>query len=138
MTAPATVPVLTARETEVLRRVAAGDTYVHIARDWIVQPVTVRTVGLHIIRKLGARTITHAVFLACRAGLLDGRAQRHGDHAGYARHVYAGEEPCEACREGERAYRQAYRAGRRARPAAGGAVFPQVAPEPVSNKEIRA
>jgi hypothetical protein len=53
------------------------------------------------------------VFLAVQAGLLDPR-RRHGDHAGFAAHRYRGEEPCEACWEGERAYRRERRAARRA------------------------
>ncbi|RIH58254.1 hypothetical protein D3C59_36345 [Streptomyces sp. SHP22-7] len=41
-------------------------------------------VGSHskqILRKLGAQTSAHAVFLACAAGTLD-PTRRHGDHAG--------------------------------------------------------
>jgi hypothetical protein len=50
------------------------------------------------------------VLLACHAGILDGRPRRHGDHAGYAAHVYRGEEPCDACRAGELEYRAGLRA----------------------------
>jgi hypothetical protein len=57
--------------------------------------------------------ITHAVLLACQAGLLDGKPRRHGDHAGFAAHQYRGEEPCEACWAGERAYRRDRKAARK-------------------------
>lgn len=105
---------LTARELELLTRVANGETYIQIARDWVVEEVTVRGTGFRVLRKLGANNITHAVLLACRAGILDGRPQRHGDHAGYAAHVYRGEDPCAACKAGESQYRAERRAARKA------------------------
>ncbi|MEU5043211.1 helix-turn-helix domain-containing protein [Streptomyces griseorubiginosus] len=109
------VPSLTDREMELLTRVANGESYPQIAADWVVEQITVRTTGVRVLRKLGANHITHAVFLACRAGLLDGRPQRHGDHAGFAAHERRGEDPwaCEACAEGERAYRRDRRAARK-------------------------
>ncbi|MFD4912807.1 hypothetical protein ACFWNR_06245 [Streptomyces virginiae] len=70
------------------------------------------------MEKLDAENAAHAVFLACRAGLLDGRPQRHGDHAGYAAHKYRGEDPKDCrhgCWEGEQAYRAAQRAALKAR-----------------------
>ena len=100
-----TGPLLTDRELDVLQRMADGSTYVAIGREYGLSDRTVAWIGQGVMRKLGARSITQAVFLACRAGILDGRPQRHGDHAGYAAHWYRGEEPCEACRAGERAYR---------------------------------
>ncbi|MFF9287564.1 response regulator transcription factor [Streptomyces griseosporeus] len=103
---------LTARELELLTRVANGESYPQLAKDWGVEPISVRTTGVRVMRKLGANTITHAVFLAVQAGLLDPR-RRHGDHAGFAAHRYRGEEPCEACWEGERAYRRERRAARK-------------------------
>ncbi|GAA3268002.1 helix-turn-helix transcriptional regulator [Streptomyces lavendulae] len=111
MTAPAR-PVLTARQTELLRLVADGLTYPEIAARWCVDLGTVRNYSARLRTRLGAHTIAHAVLLACRAGLLDGRPQRHGDHAGFAAHKYRDEEPCEACVEGERAYRAERRAAR--------------------------
>lgn len=109
-------PSLTARERELLTRVANGETYVQLARDWVVEEATVRGTGLRVLRKLGANNITHAVLLACRAGILDGRPQRHGDHAGFAAHRARDEEPCEACWESERVYRRGRRAARKAAP----------------------
>jgi hypothetical protein len=66
-----------------------------------------------VLDKLGAANAPHAVLLACRAGLLDGRPQRHGDHAGYVAHARRGEDPCDACDAGERAYRADLRANRK-------------------------
>ena len=112
MSAPAAP--LARRESDLLARVAEGETYVEIARAWVVAETTVRHAGFRVMRKLGARTITHAVHLAHLAGLLESRPERHGDHPGYMRHVRAGEEPCGACRVGERAYRKELRAARKA------------------------
>jgi DNA-binding CsgD family transcriptional regulator len=105
-------PSLSGREMELLNRVAEGETYPQIAVDWVVADITVRTTGVRVMRKLGASTITNAVFLAVRFGLLDPN-RRHGDHAGFAAHRYRGEDPCEACWEGERAYRRGLRAARK-------------------------
>ncbi|MGW1160399.1 hypothetical protein ACWD48_19705 [Streptomyces sp. NPDC002519] len=33
------------------------------------------------------------------------RRERHGDHAGYAAHIYRREDPCDLCKAGEREYR---------------------------------
>lgn len=94
---------LSEREAEVLRRAANGETYRQMASDWGVEEITVRTTGARVLRKLDANTIAHAVHLAHNAGLL--RRERHGDHAGYAAHLYRGEEACDLCKAGERAYR---------------------------------
>ncbi|MFJ5294486.1 response regulator transcription factor [Streptomyces sp. NPDC088348] len=107
------VPSLTARELETLTRVATGATYIDLAAEWFISELAVRGYGSRAMRKLGANSIAHAVFLACHAGLLDGRPRRHGDHAGFAAHQYRGEEPCEACRAGERAYRRGREAARK-------------------------
>lgn len=117
MTATTTGPRLTTRQLEVLTRVAEGATYPQLAREWHVSENTVRGYGHRAIHALGATTITNAVLIACRAGLLDGRPQRHGDHAGYAAHLYRGEDPCEKCRAGERTYRAQRRAERAGRAA---------------------
>ncbi|MGW1468485.1 helix-turn-helix domain-containing protein [Streptomyces sp. NPDC002308] len=119
MTAPASVgplpsgggpvPYLTANERIVLERAAHGETYPAIAQELGYSEKSVSKMALRMNRKLGARNITHAVLLACQAGLLDGKPRRHGDHAGFAAHRYRGEEPCEACWAGERAYRAARR-----------------------------
>jgi DNA-binding CsgD family transcriptional regulator len=107
------VRALSSREAELLTRVAHGESYRDLARDWTVQEITVRTTGARVIKKLGANNITHAVFLAVQKGLLD-PTRRHGDHAGFAAHRYYGEEPCEACWEGERAYRRNRKQARKA------------------------
>ena len=105
---------LTESELAVLQRAAQGDTYALIARDLGYVEKSVSKMALRLNRKLGARNITHAVLLACQAGLLDGRPRRHGDHAGFAAHVRRGEEPCDACWDGERVYRQEKKAVRKA------------------------
>jgi DNA-binding CsgD family transcriptional regulator len=104
---------LTARQFDVLHRIAQGQSWQQIGRDL---GLTVGGVGSHskqILRKLGAQTSAHAVFLACAAGTLD-PTRRHGDHPGFVAHQRRDEEPCEACWEGERAYRRERRAARKA------------------------
>lgn len=74
--------------------------------------IAIGTLAYHeqvIVTRLGARNITHAILLGCQAGLLDGRPRRHGDHAGYAAHASRGEQPCDACKTGERTYRNEQR-----------------------------
>jgi DNA-binding CsgD family transcriptional regulator len=108
------VPSLNENELVVLGSAAEGDTYAVIAARLGWNPKSVNKMAYRAARKLGARNITHAVFLACQAGILDGRPRRHGDHAGYAAHVARKEEPCEACWIGERAYRTERRRARKA------------------------
>ena len=108
------VPSLTPREVEYLERLAQGESIQEIAQECHYEESGARSIGERLRKKLGARTNTQAVFLACQAGILDGRPQRHGDHAGFAAHRYRGEEPCEACWQGERAYRADRRAARKA------------------------
>lgn len=105
---------LTANEYTVLQRAARGETYVAMGRDMGYAEKAINKMAFRMIHKLGASNITHAVFLACQAGLLDGKPRRHGDHAGFAAHVYRGEEPCEECWEGERAYRRGRKTARKA------------------------
>ena len=111
MSVPRLGQPLAARETEVLQLVSNGLSYGEAARR--LQPAvsenTVKAHMQHVLTKLGARSAAHAIFLACQAGILDGRPQRHGDHAGYEAHRKRGEDPkqCQSCREGERAHRQA-------------------------------
>lgn len=62
---------LSAREREIMRRVALGQDGPEIARDLVVSPATVRTHIGNAIRKLGARSRAHAIALALRGGLLD-------------------------------------------------------------------
>ena len=106
-------PTLTEHELRVLELVSLGKTHQEIAAELVMTSKGVTPTVNRAIRKLGASNAPHAVLLACRAGLLDGRPQRHGDHAGFAAHVYRGEEPCDACRAGEREYRTERRRKRR-------------------------
>ena len=107
-------PSLTANEFTVLERAANGDTYATIARDLGYQEKSVSKMALRLARKLGANNITHAVFLACQLRILD-PTRRHGDHAGFNAHKYRGEDPCQACWDGERQYRAERRAARKTR-----------------------
>lgn len=107
------VPSLTENELTVLQRAAQGQTYAVIAHGMGFADKSVNKIAFRAARKLGASNITHAVFLACRAGLLDGRPRRHGDHAGFAAHQARGEDPCEVCWDGERAYRRDRKAARK-------------------------
>lgn len=95
-----------------LQLAAYGQTHRQIARDLVIAEKSVSYLVSEVLHRLGANNITHAVFLACQAGILD-PTRRHGDHAGFAAHRYYGEEPCEACREGERAYRRERRQARK-------------------------
>lgn len=114
MTAPAR-PVLTDLEQQTLELVAAGFTFPQIGRRVGTTKAAARARMQRVMRKLGAESSPQAVYLACRVGLLDGRPQRHGDHAGYEAHIRRGEDPkqCErGCWGGERAYRAAQRASK--------------------------
>lgn len=106
-------PLLTTSELRVLVARAEGQTNAAIAREAGWHEASVEMMASHVTRKLGARNMPHAVLLACRAGILDGRPRRHGDHAGFAAHVARGEEPCDACWEGEREYRRDRRRARK-------------------------
>ncbi|ARC57384.1 Response regulator protein VraR [Frondihabitans sp. 762G35] len=64
------VPKLSARETEVLRRVAAGDSNPTIALALHVTEATVKTHLLHVFAKLGVSDRTRAVTLALELGIL--------------------------------------------------------------------
>ena len=107
---------LTDRQATVLRLASEGLTHRQIARQLRIRDKSVSYLVSEVLIRLGAENITHAVLLGCRAGLLDGRPQRHGDHAGFAAHERRGEDPwaCESCAEGERAYRRERRAARKA------------------------
>lgn len=105
---------LTARQLNALELASLGKTHTQIGRQLGIDEKSVGKLFTEVFRKLGAVNMPNAVLLAARAGLLNGRPQRHGDHAGFAAHKYRGEEPCEACWEGERAYRTDRRAARKA------------------------
>lgn len=106
-------PCLNPAELRVLEGRANGLTYMQIAAQLHYTYSSTVNVGSRVIDKMGARDMAHAVFLAVQLRILDPN-RRHGDHAGFAAHRYYGEEPCEACWEGERAYRRDRRAARKA------------------------
>jgi len=108
-------PELTAHQLRILTLVAAGRTHAQIAAELTLTPKGATAAVNRVLAKLGASNAPHAVLLACQAGLLDGRPRRHGDHAGFAAHEYRGEDPCEACIAGEKAYKAAWRAKRKTR-----------------------
>lgn len=62
---------LSAREREILGRVALGQDGPEIAEALVVSPATVRTHIGNAVRKLGARSRAHAVAVALKSGLLD-------------------------------------------------------------------
>ncbi|MEU8682925.1 helix-turn-helix transcriptional regulator [Streptomyces sp. NPDC048611] len=102
-------PTLTQHEREVLQLIASGYSHEEIAEMLVMTRKGITPTVNRAMRKLGARNAPHAVLLACQAGILDGRRRRHGDHAGYAAHIYHREEPCAACVVGEREYRSRQR-----------------------------
>lgn len=108
------VPSLNSAERTVLEGRASGLTYMQLAARLHYTYSSTVNVGSRVIEKMGARDMAHAVYLAVVAGLLD-PTRRHGDHPGFMAHRRRGEEPCEACWEGERAYRRDRRAARKAR-----------------------
>jgi DNA-binding NarL/FixJ family response regulator len=68
--APAVPDVLTDRELEVLRLVAAGTTNKEAARALFISEATVKTHLLHLYAKLGVRDRAAAVAAAYKSGLL--------------------------------------------------------------------
>lgn len=112
MTSPAR-PALTVRQLQVLGLLADGLTHWQAAHRLGISKTALNDRLKEAVRKLGATSTPHAVLLACRAGLLDGRPQRHGDHAGYEAHRRRGEDPkrCpHGCWAGEQAHKAALRA----------------------------
>lgn len=103
---------LTVLEQETLELVSAGLTFPQIGRRLGVTADAAELRMRRVMRKLGASSSAHAVLLACRAGLLDGRPQRHGDHPGYEAHIRRGDKICDPCRDGEKAYRAALKAAK--------------------------
>lgn len=94
---------LTDLETVVLRHAAEGRTIEATARLIGKSMPAVQDARHRLMGKLGAASLVNAVHLAYQAGIL--RRERHGDHAGYAAHLYRGEDPCDLCKAGERKYR---------------------------------
>lgn len=113
MTAPAR-PVLTQDQVAALELVAQGYTLERAGKQLGVTRNAVKLRLHRAMAQLGAENSTHAVFLACLAGILDGRPQRHGDHAGYEAHRRRGENPKD-CPHGCWAAEQAHKAALRAR-----------------------
>ncbi|MFJ3878023.1 LuxR C-terminal-related transcriptional regulator [Streptomyces sp. NPDC090077] len=106
---------LTEHQLLVLERIAAGRTHAEIAAELVLTPKGLTAAVNRAMAKLGARNAPHAVLLACRAGLLDGRPfLRHGDHAGYETHRKRRIPICDDCRAGEKAYRDGLKAAREA------------------------
>jgi DNA-binding NarL/FixJ family response regulator len=66
---PKRLASLTARETEVLRLIAAGRSNQEIADELVVSPLTAKTHVSRILAKLGARDRVHLVIAAYEAGL---------------------------------------------------------------------
>lgn len=110
-----TGPKLTDLETAVLQHAAEGRTIEATGRLLNKSMPAVQDARHRLMGKLGAASLPQAVLLACRAGILDGRprSQRHGDHPGYTAHQKRGEEACDACKAGERAYQVQRRQKRR-------------------------
>ena len=110
--------ILTPRQTDVLQLAAQGQTYHQIGRALGITRNTVDVLMRQICKRLQAQNLPHAVLLGCRAGILDGKPRRHGDHAGYNAHKYRGEDPCDLCVAGERKYRAEQQRNRRKETAA--------------------
>lgn len=66
----APAPLLTGRETTVLRGICDGKSNKEIARDLTLQEVTVKLHVKTLSRKLGARNRTHAAMIARNGGLI--------------------------------------------------------------------
>jgi DNA-binding CsgD family transcriptional regulator len=102
---------LSERETRVLWMIAQGNTCKMVAR--MVTPRvtenTIKATSHHILVKLGASTITHAVFIALTQGLIGTHADC-GDRAAYMRHRRRGETACAKCLIGKAAWDRDWRA----------------------------
>lgn len=64
------LPALTARELEVLIRCAHGSTYGQIASTMCLTEKSVSNIARRVLAKMPANNITHAVYLACKWGLI--------------------------------------------------------------------
>jgi DNA-binding NarL/FixJ family response regulator len=71
---PAATPAaagLTARELDVLRRIAAGDSNAEVAANLVVSEATVKTHITHLLAKTGCRDRAQLVTFAYRAGIAE-------------------------------------------------------------------
>lgn len=108
------VPTLAPIQMRILQLLTEGNDQQQIAYILRTSPVTVWRHIKKMREELGAFNNAQLVHLAYQAGVLEAPPKRrHGDHAGYAAHLYRGEQPCEACRKGERAYRSELSASRK-------------------------
>lgn len=101
---------LTANELGVLRGAAAGQTYAVIGRQLGLNEKSIAKIAFRAARKLGARNITNAVWVATLTGVI-GRYPDCGDRAAYLRHLRRKETPCPACRAANARHGVAQRAG---------------------------
>jgi DNA-binding CsgD family transcriptional regulator len=64
------LPELSRNERTVLEASAQGATYGAIARKIGITEKAVGNIAMRVVSKMGAKSITHAVYLGCRTGLL--------------------------------------------------------------------
>ncbi|WP_330479925.1 helix-turn-helix transcriptional regulator (plasmid) [Streptomyces platensis] len=108
------MPTLAPIQMRILQLLAEGNDQEQIAYIARVSEKTVRNHLQKMKQVFGAFNNTHLVHLAYQSHVLEAPPRhRHGDHAGYAAHLYRGEKPCEACRAGERKYRAELSAARK-------------------------
>ena len=106
-----TGPLLTTNELAVLTGAAAGHTYAVIGHRLGLNEKSIAKIAFRAARKLGARNITNAVWVATLAGVI-GRYPDCGDRAAYLRHLRRRETPCPACRGANARHGVEQRAGR--------------------------
>ncbi|MFF9787123.1 helix-turn-helix transcriptional regulator [Streptomyces nigrescens] len=107
-------PALSPAQKRMLVLITEGHDQEQIAYILRTSPVTVWRQIKKMREAFGALNHAQLVHLAYQAGVLEAPPKhRHGDHAGYAAHLYRREKPCEACRAGEREYRARRRTNRK-------------------------
>jgi len=98
---------LTVRERDVLQRAALGESYREIARTWGTGVQAVKSRARSAMRRLGARSIAHAVHLADLQGLISPHGCGHPET--YWWHLRHGEPTDDACKAAHAALRRAQR-----------------------------